>query len=146
MPSNMSQLHQWVWRVISSLAVEKLDTKPFKSNFQNKWCHRRRDLILLFFNSRCIHIWELLCSAVTWLLKKLEVSMSRNVIHSVGMAESAKKENVVAAQTTTAIPANTREAQVVLSHSSFSFLWLHLSLLPLASCTPGTTCKKSKQL
>jgi hypothetical protein len=51
------------------------------------------------------------------LLKKLEVSMSRNAIHSAGMVEFAKKENAVAVQITTAISANTKVVQAVLSPS-----------------------------
>ena len=66
MPRLTCQSLQWAWRVISSHAAEKSDTKLFKLDFQNKWCQQNIKLTSLFFNLRCILIWVLLFNAVTW--------------------------------------------------------------------------------
>lgn len=145
MPRLTCQSLQWAWRVISSHAAEKSDTRQFKLSSQNKWCRPSMAQTSSFFNLRCILIWELLFNAVTWSLRRHAASTWRNVIHNARTAASAKKENAVAALTTTAITANTRVARAALSHSLFSFSLLHLLQLPSASCTPSTTCRRSKQ-
>lgn len=145
MPRLTCQSLQWAWRVISSHAAEKLDTKQFKLDYQNRWFRPTRAQTLFFFNSRCIRIWELSCSVVTWSSRRPVASMLRNAIHSARTAVFVKKENAVAAQITMVISANTKVAQAAPSRSSFSFSLSHWLQQPLVYCTLGITCRKSKQ-